>query len=334
MKKLGLILLMLMSFSCEKALMTPSPDTNPKAVFQQVWDFANEKYSFFEFKKVDWDKAYKTHIVNIKDTMTDEQLFKVCADLLYELKDEHVNLISQFDVSRNPEVFLDYPTNYFADVLNRNYFNGRKQIVDGSFGIFEFPNALYLRYASFSDNISDFALDYVIDKANSKKSLIIDLRDNGGGAVLNIDKLCSRFIDKKTVMGVEFHKSGPGKEDFLGQEISVDIEKDSKKFINKPIYILTNRGCYSATNKFVAYMKGLAKVTIIGGQTGGGGGLPTATEISNGWVLRVSGSQFFDRNKLNIENGIMPDIKVDILATDLVNGKDSILERALLESAK
>lgn len=81
-------------------------------------------------------------------------------------------------------------------------------------------------------------------------------------------------------------------------------------------------------------MKGLAKVTVIGGQTGGGGGLPTATEISNGWVLRVSGSQFFDRNKLNIENGILPDIKVDILATDLVNGKDSILERALLESAK
>lgn len=334
MKKVLILMIICSTFSCEKLLMSPTPESNPKAVFQQVWDFANEKYSFFEFKKVDWDKSYRTHVGKITDSMTEEELFKVCDDLLYELKDEHVNLISQFAISRNPEVFLDYPSNYFSDVLSRKYFNGRTQSVDGAFALFEFPNALYVRYDSFSDNISDYAMDYIIDKANTKKSLILDLRDNGGGSVANIDILTSRFINEKTVMGVEFHKSGPGIDDFLGQEISVDVEKDSKKFLNKPIYILTNRGCYSATNRFAAYMKGLPNVTLIGGQTGGGGGLPTATELSNGWVLRVSGSQFFDRKKLNIENGILSDILVTISNSDMASGKDTILDRALQEANK
>lgn len=328
MKKLIPFLIILL-MSCEQAFMKPTPATTPKAVFEQVWRFANEKYAFFEYKNVDWDKAYKTYSVRVNDNMSEEELFKVCYDMLYELKDEHVNLITKFNISHNPEVFFDYPENYFSDILNRNYFNGRQQRIDQTFSLYDFGDVIYVRYASFSDNISDYAMDYIIDKTKDKKGLIIDVRNNGGGSVGNIDALCSRLIKEKTSMGVERHKSGAGKNDFTAENVSVSVQTDAKKYLDKPLMILTNRGCYSATNLFAAYMKGLPNVTLVGDVTGGGGGLPTATELSNGWVLRVSGSQFIDRRGVNIENGVQPDVKIDILKADIDKGKDTILEKGL-----
>jgi len=315
--------------SCEQAFMNPTPASTPKAVFDQVWSFVNEKFSFFEYKNIDWDKSYKTYGAKVTDSMTEEELFKVCYDMLYELKDEHTNLKSKFNVSHNPEVFLDYPDNFFGDVLNRNYFKGRLQPIDDAFYFYDFGDVVYFLYPSFSDDISDYALDYVIDKAKDKKGIIIDVRDNGGGAIGNIDMLTSRFIQAKTLMGTERHKSGKGRNDFKDEKISVEPSGSTKKYLDKPIIILTSRGCYSATNRFAAYMKGLPNITLVGGVTGGGGGLPTATELSNGWVLRVSGSQFIDRRGDNIENGVQPDVKIDILKADIDKGKDTILEKAL-----
>lgn len=329
MKKYILILCVLLFFSCEQAFLKPTPADTPKSVFDQIWNFANEKYSFFEFKNIDWNKSYQTYSVNVNDTMSEEELFKVCYDMLYELKDEHTNLITKFNISRNPEVFLAYPENFFSDILTRNYFNGRQQRLDQTFSLFDFNDVLYVRYSSFEDNISDYALDYIVDKAKDKKGLIIDVRDNGGGPVGNIDKLCERFIKENTSVGVERHKSGTGKNDFSDEKTSITASTSTKKYTDKPIMILTSRGCYSATNRFAAYMKGLPNITLVGDVTGGGGGLPTATELSNGWVLRVSGSQFIDRRGNNIENGVQPDIKIDITKTDIANGKDTILEKAL-----
>ena len=85
---------------------------------------------------------------------------------------------------------------------------------------------------------------------------------------------------------------------------------------------------------FAAFMKGLKNVTLIGGKTGGGGGLPTATELSNGWILRVSGSKTFDRNGLNIENGIEPDININMTKADIDKGKDTILEEGFRQIRK
>jgi hypothetical protein len=321
--------LMILLMSCEQAFLKPTPDTTPKAVFDQIWSFTNDKYAFFEYKNIDWDKAYKAYSAKVNDNMNEEELFKVCYDMLYELKDEHTNLITKFNISHNPEVFLDYPENYFSDILTRNYFNGRQQRIDQTFSLFDFGDVIYIRYSSFEDNINDYALDYIIDKTKDKKGLIIDVRNNGGGSIGNIDKLCERFLKEKTSMGIERHKSGKGKNDFKEEKISVEASTSTKKYTDKPIVILTSRGCYSATNRFAAYMKGLPNVTLIGGLTGGGGGLPTATELSNGWILRVSGSQFIDRRGDNIENGVKPDVKIDILKSDIDKGKDTILEKGL-----
>lgn len=328
MRKLIVLIFVVFLSSCEHIFMKPQPANTPKAIFDQVWTFVNNKYAFFEYKNVDWDQSYTKYSAMVNDDMSDEELFKVCYDMLYELKDEHTNLISKFNISRNPEVFLDFPQNYSGDLLNRNYFNGRTQIVS-SFSYFEFGDAAYFRYDSFMDEVSQEALDYIIIRAKNKKGLILDIRNNGGGAVINIDKLAGRFISDTTLMGTEFHKNGPKKNDFVQEKSEIYPTEKGEKYLDKPLVILTNRGCYSATNMFAAFMKGLKNVTLVGGKTGGGGGLPTATELSNGWILRVSGSKTLDRNGFNIENGVDPDIKIDMTKADMDRGKDTILEEAL-----
>lgn len=81
--------------------------------------------------------------------------------------------------------------------------------------------------------------------------------------------------------------------------------------------VLTNRGCYSATNEFVSIMKYAPNVTIIGDKTGGGSGLPFTSELPNGWSVRFSASPpMFNAEKEHIEFGVEPDIYVDMKDSD------------------
>jgi C-terminal processing protease CtpA/Prc len=100
----------------------------------------------------------------------------------------------------------------------------------------------------------------------------------------------------------------------------------------KPVIVLTNRGCYSATNEFVSIMKIAPQATVIGDKTGGGSGLPFSSELPNGWSIRFSASPMFNAEKEHIEFGVEPDLYVSMEESDKKDEKDTIIEtaRALL----
>ena len=102
----------------------------------------------------------------------------------------------------------------------------------------------------------------------------------------------------------------------------------------KPVVVLTNRGCYSATNEFVSIMKYAPNVTIMGDKTGGGSGLPFTSELPNGWSVRFSASPMFNAEKEHIEFGVEPDIYVNMSDADSKKNRDTIIEeaRALLKN--
>ena len=55
--------------------------------------------------------------------MSNDELFKVCADMLAELKDGHVNLYYPYDGSRYWKWKENYPENYDERIILENYFN-------------------------------------------------------------------------------------------------------------------------------------------------------------------------------------------------------------------
>ena len=99
----------------------------------------------------------------------------------------------------------------------------------------------------------------------------------------------------------------------------------------KPIVVLTNRSTFSAANNFASIMKNLPGVTIVGSVTGGGSGVPFSSELPCGWSIRFSSCSMLDALGESTEAGIAPTegCAVDLDPTDALNGRDTMLEKAI-----
>ena len=324
-------MIFLLFLSCEKAFITADPKNTPTENVKFLWKTIDEKYPFFDYKKIDWDSVGRVWIPRTSDTMNDATVFRIMDSMLYTLRDGHSNLFGSFNFSRNWEWYLKYPDNFNSNNLERNYLRSDYRYTGALINRFLDSNRIgYIRYASFSSDISDFAIDVVINRFQNTKGLIIDLRNNGGGSVSNVFQFASRFTDKKFLAWKEAEKNGAAHSAFSAYKESFIEPKGDKKYL-KPVIILTNRRCFSATTLFVATMLNLSNVKVIGDWTGGGGGAPSSTQLPNGWVVRYSGTITLMPNGFNIENGVPPTIRQDISKSDESAGIDSIIERALAE---
>ena len=323
--------IIMMFYACEKAFIKPDPKNTPTENVKFLWKTINEKYPFFDYKKVNWDSVGNVWIPRASDTMNDVAVFRIMDSMLYTLRDGHTNLFGAFNFSRNWQWYLNYPDNYNANLVERTYLNGVQWYTGAFTNRFLDSNRVgYVRYGSFSSDISDYAIDVIVNRFQNTKGLIIDVRSNGGGSVANISKFISRFTENRLLAWKEAEKNGAGKTDFTAFKETYIDPKGDKKYL-KPIIILTNRRCFSATTLFVAAMLNLPNVKTLGDWTGGGGGAPTSTQLPNGWVVRYSGTVTLTPNGFNIENGTPPTIKQDITKDDEAKGIDSIIERALKE---
>jgi len=320
--------------SCEELLFEEVPDTSPQSVFKQVWQFTDREYSFFDYKGVDWEAVRDTYEPRIRKDMNEQELFSVLADMLFELKDGHVNLVSDFDRSRNWQWYLEPPPNYDYSVLERNYFvneDGRTihKYVGNGLILRDFGDVGYIHYRSFSSSVRDEDMDYVIDAFKDHKGLIIDVRDNGGGSLSNVYAIADRLTETEVKVAEQQVKNGPGHEDFAPTSPMYLEPREGKSSFTKPVIVLTNGLCYSATNYFVTAVRELGHVTTLGARTGGGGGVPAFTVLTNGWELRVSSTRLFTLDGFNVENGIDPDVAQQSTELELASGADAILETAL-----
>jgi len=322
--------------NCETVFFEEETPITSQAIFEEAWEFADQEYSFFDYKQIDWDAKRVEYEQRIKPETNQEELFDIIADLLFELRDGHVNLRASFDRSRNWRWFLDYPPNYNYDLLERNYFQEEQQFV-GSFIVHDFEDVGYMHYRSFSSSVSEGGLNYIMEKFKDHKGIIVDIRDNGGGSSGNVDRIARRFTKEPILVGRERYRNGIEHNDFSDWEdvmlepYEPEMENDTIAYhFTKPVVLLTNRSCYSAASFFTQYMKALPNVTVMGDWTGGGGGAPSFTELGNGWLMRVSNTQFESPDGFNIENGIPPDIEVALKKEDEDAGMDTILEEALV----
>src|SRR5690554_5442878 len=149
------VLLPLVFFlSCEEQFISPDPVSNNLSNFDFLWEDVRNRYSFFELKEIDWEDIRQTYRPLVKESMSQQEFFDLMADMLYELKDGHVNLTSAFDRSRNWDWYLGYPANFNPSVVERNYLRSdfritgplRNQLID---------SVLYVYYPSFGSTISE-----------------------------------------------------------------------------------------------------------------------------------------------------------------------------------
>lgn len=163
-------------------------------------------------------------------------------------------------------------------------------------------NIGYINITSFdSDCAKEFKTIYEnLSKANIT-SLIIDLRNNGGGIVSEALDIADYVLDKNQIMLIT--KDKDGKE---------EIEKSTKKpIVNVPIVILTNENTASASEILAAALRENNKATIVGEKTYGKGVIQELLTLSDGSGLKVTVEEYYtpNRNKIN-GIGITPDVEV------------------------
>ena len=327
---LAVIFLLAITVSLTSCVKEDEQSNTRQGNFEALWKILDEHYCFFNYKQkeygLDWNAVYHKYKVRVNEQMTNEQLFEVFSNMLAELRDGHVNLSTSYDYARYWSWHEDYPQN-FSDELERQYLGTDYRIAAGlRYRILD-DNIGYLRYSSFVNGFGDGNLDDVLSYFMLCRGLIIDIRNNGGGDLTYAEKLASRFVSEKTLVGYMQHKTGPGHNDFSDME-PMYLEPSARIRWHKPVCVLTNRSVFSAANEFVMYMKQLPQVSIVGDHTGGGAGMPFSSSLPNGWGVRFSACPSYDAQSQSTEFGIAPDYQVNLTDDDLRRGEDTIIEFA------
>lgn len=330
MKKIFLFLTLILLFSsCEKLLFDENKaSTDPFVNFDYLWNQIDQKYSYFEYKNIDWDQIRETYRAQIFEGMTDEQLFDVMGNMMDELRDDHSNLISPFNISRY-NIRIQNNSNYSEHVVNRYYIPNFKTFGPFHHDFIDNGRIGYIRYESFMSEVTQDQMNYLTSYYQNTDGLILDLRANGGGSISNIFIILEAFCSESKLVAYSINRNGPHHDDF-GEKEPIQVLRGTGTIYTKPVMVLIDRYSYSASTFFSVITKAFDQIKLVGDYTGGGGGIPNGGQLPNGWFYRFSVSQLLDLNGNNYaEAGVPPDVTAYFNWNDMT--KDEIIDAAIGE---
>ncbi|MDY4058806.1 MAG: S41 family peptidase, partial [Alloprevotella sp.] len=187
--------------------------------FDALWQTLDERYCFFDLKAaeygLDWNEVYARYLPEVAQQKTLWDYFNLLEDVVCELRDGHVNIISSLGTARYGEWFDNYPANY-ADTLERKYLGRTTDYVTtGGMKYRVLADSIaYVRCPSFDVVFGSGNLHVMMLTLAPCKGMILDIRSNGGGLLTQAEKLASVFVNDKTIGGYMTHKTGKGHNDF------------------------------------------------------------------------------------------------------------------------
>ena len=187
-------------------------------------------------------------------------------------------------------------------------------------------NIGYIQFSSFNENTAqDFKTRFEELQKSNITSLIIDLRNNGGGLVEQALQIAGYIADKDSVLLYEVDKNE-----------NEEIEKsEDDPIINIPIIILVNENTASSSEILAGALKDLGKAKIVGTTTYGKGVIQEVLTLPDGSGLKITTKKYLTPNKTEInEIGITPDEEVELPDTvenilDVSEEEDTQLQKAI-----
>lgn len=144
----------------------------------------------------------------------------------------------------------------------------------------------YLALSSFTENSAkDFKKSFIELKQRGAKSLIVDLRDNGGGSLSEAVDIVNLFVPKGQEIVVTKGKLKQGQGSFKTQSEPVDVQI--------PIAVLVNGATASASEIVSGSMQDLDRAVIIGTRTFGKGLVQTIRPLPYNGTLKVTTSKYY-----------------------------------------
>lgn len=163
-------------------------------------------------------------------------------------------------------------------------------------------NIGYIRIEQFEDEtFNEFKTKLEELKSKNMKSLILDIRENGGGSLSVASEIIDELIPKGIIV---YTKDKNGKKEYIYSEPNE---------INIPLAVLVNENTASASEILTAAVQDTKKGTIIGTKTFGKGVVQIVESLRDGSGIKLTVSEYFSPKGRKINGkGINPDIKIEL----------------------
>ena len=191
----------------------------------------------------------------------------------------------------------------------------------------------YMRISAFNtsdegtdeDTYTSFMEHYESLTSLGMKKMVIDLRDNPGGALDVVCNIADAILPEGLITYVEY-KDG-SRENLNSDAESLDV----------PIAILINENSASASEVLTGALKDYGKATVIGKTSYGKGVVQSVIPFRDGSGMSLTIARYYSPNGVCIHGtGIEPDIEVDMpeefkneYASNVEHSKDAQLQKAI-----
>ena len=354
---------------------------NWSQLFESYWSGMNYNYVFWDIDPTDWDAVYDEYKPKFdaladkgfSDKETNDEAFGMLEELSSGLIDGHFILtltLPSDTVSYLPSlVRKEQRPNYHPDdgetwgYYLKALFNwgdeGRLShgsiqgggigyyasfVIDGDIVYFRFPTFDLIEHMGTGDYVDVVVTNYhdLLDNYPTVKGVIIDVRQNTGGYLLDLPIVLGKFVDEEKTLFYTRQKNGTGRLDYTPWIPEVLKPTERSRDLDVPIVVMADMNSVSMAEMTTLAVLGLPKGCFIGERTHGGTGT-LATDnlvfdqfyggyfkINNIMVVHTTMTMMKDLNGINYEGvGIPPTIEAPFDKANLLQGIDTQLERAV-----
>jgi carboxyl-terminal processing protease len=151
-------------------------------------------------------------------------------------------------------------------------------------------------------------------KADGVDGLVIDLRNNGGGALYEANDLVGLFIDKGPTVQIRN----------ANNDVQVLKDEDPSVAYAGPLVVLTNRMSASASEIFAGAIQDYGRGLVVGSQTFGKGTVQAVRPLNHG-QLKITQSKFYRVSGGSTQHkGVIPDIEIPSRIDKTRIGEDAL----------
>ncbi|PVH24595.1 S41 family peptidase [Sphingobacterium corticibacter] len=356
---------------------TDYPGGNFEEVFETFWNGMNNNYVFWDIDTTDWDQVYRRYqpifaTMNINDTADVRRSYTYFKTMTNGLVDSHYALQFRSEIlsdsaTINPAFQRKQRMEDFRGRINPNHFFNtippRYLNPDVSRVIVNEPNAQYfavsgtaaasegIAYLYFNSfNLSNLyetsetyaaTLDHFfanVLEGEQPRGVIIDVRNNGGGALADLDFLLGRMITSPLHFGYTKSKLTNNRLDFTPWIPARVNPVSEAKEITAPIVVIADNYSISMSEITALAVQAMPNGHFVGERTWGAMGPLTSNYIYNAGQFATSFMSLVYTSSLQIKAldnrvyegiGLTPDVSAPVDLVTLATGRDAQLEAAI-----
>ena len=181
-------------------------------------------------------------------------------------------------------------------------------INNNKIGIIDLPS-FYIDFNEYQNRVKDYRsssndVKKILNDFNASNvdAVILDLRNNGGGALIEANKIIGLFVSSGPTVQV---KQSRGYIQPYGASRAVQVW-------DKPMLVLVNRYSASASEIVAGAIQDYKRGLVVGQRTFGKGTVQSLESLSEGQI-KITESKYYRINGMSTQNkGVIPDIELPV----------------------